>query len=79
MSKTECIRVAIRCRPLSENEMKDNREVAVKMVTNTGEVLVQKTGEEVPKVFTFDSVYDWNSEQEAIFSETAYPIIDFVL
>jgi hypothetical protein len=40
MSKTECIRVAIRCRPLSENEMKDNREVAVKMVTSTGEVLV---------------------------------------
>ena len=41
--------------------MKDNREVSVKMVQKTGEVIVQKPGEEVPKVFTFDSVYDWNS------------------
>jgi hypothetical protein len=49
------------------------------MVHSTGEVLVQKKNEDVPKVFTFDSVYDWHSEQETIFSETAYPIIDFVL
>jgi len=49
------------------------------MVKETGEVIVQKAGDELPKVFTFDSVYDWNSEQENIFVETAYPIIDFVL
>lgn len=28
-NKTECIRVIIRCRPLSEKEMKDSREMAV--------------------------------------------------
>jgi len=77
--KTECIRVIIRCRPLSETEMKDGREVAVKMIKDTGEVLVQKLNDEIPKIFTFDSVYDWNSEQENIFTETAYPIIDNVL
>lgn len=77
--KTECIRVVIRCRPMSEQEMKDNREVSVKMVQKTGEVIVQKPGEEVPKVFTFDSVYDWNSQQENVFTETAYPIINNVL
>ena len=32
------------------------------MFKNTGEVFVQKPNEEIPKVFTFDSVYDWNSE-----------------
>ena len=79
MSKTECIRVAIRCRPLSEQERKDNREVVVKMHKDTGEVHIQKPGEDVPKVFTFDSVYDWKSEQENVFTELAYPIIDFVL
>jgi len=42
--------------------MKDGRVVAVKMIHDTGEILVQKPNEEVPKVFTFDSVYDWNSE-----------------
>lgn len=38
--KTETIRVVIRCRPLSEQEMKDGREVAVKMIKETGEVIV---------------------------------------
>ena len=78
-NQTEAIRVAIRCRPLSEQERKDNREIVVKMVKDTGEVILQKPGEEVPKVFTFDSVYDWNIEQEQIFTDLAYPIIDFVL
>ena len=32
---------------------------AVKMFKKTGEVFVQKPNEDVPKVFTFDSVYDW--------------------
>lgn len=80
MSKgTETIRVAIRCRPLSEQERKDNREVVVQMQKDTGEVIIKKPGEDVPKVFTFDSVYDWTSEQETLFTELAFPIIDFVL
>ena len=49
------------------------------MFKNTGEVFVQKPGEDVPKVFTFDSVYDWNSEQQEIFAETAYPVCENVI
>lgn len=52
---------------------------AVKIVQSTGEVIIQKPGEEVPKVFTFDSVYDWNSEQEGVFTETAYKICENVI
>ena len=59
--------------------MKDAREVVVQMNKDSGEIIVNKPGEDVPKVFTFDSVYDWKSEQETIFLETAYPIIDNVL
>jgi hypothetical protein len=51
----------------------------VKMVHETGEVMIQKPGEEIPKCFTFDSVYDWNSEQETLFAETAYPICENVV
>jgi hypothetical protein len=36
-----------------------NFNSAVKMVKKTGEVFVQKPSEDVPKIFTFDSVYDW--------------------
>ena len=39
-----------------------------------GEVCVTKVGDSVPKTFTFDSVYDQDSEQENIFAETAYPV-----
>jgi kinesin family protein 3/17 len=49
------------------------------MNKDTGEVIVTKEGDEVPKIFTFDSVYDWKSEQENIFTETAFPIIENVL
>ncbi len=44
--KKECIRVVIRCRPLSEQEVKDGREVAVKMIHDTGEIFVQKSGDD---------------------------------
>ena len=60
--KTECIKVAIRCRPLSENEMKEAREIVVKMDKTNGEVIIHKPGDNIPKVFTFDTVYDWNTE-----------------
>ena len=44
-----------------------------------GEVIINKPGDEIPKVFTFDSVYDWNSEQENVFTDTAWPIIQNVM
>ena len=49
------------------------------MLKETGEVIIKKPEEDVPKVFTFDSVYDWNSEQETVYTELAFPIIDFVV
>ena len=49
------------------------------MFLDTGEVFVQKPSEDVPKVFTFDSVYDWNSEQANIFAETAFPVCENVI
>lgn len=34
---------------------------------------------EHPKVFTFDSVYDWNSKQVDLYDETFRPLVDSVL
>lgn len=64
---------------MSDREIKDARECAVKIVPETGEVMVQKPSEAIPKVFTFDSVYDWNSEQGNVFAETAYSICENVI
>ena len=64
---------------MQKNELRDGRECVVKMLTDKGEVHIQKQCDDVPKVFTFDSVYDWNSKQENIFAEIAYPIIENVM
>jgi len=76
---SESVRVVIRCRPLSKKEIENGRQAIVKMDTKKGEIFIQKEESEVPKIFTFDSVYDWKSEQESIFVEQAFPIIENVL
>jgi ribose 5-phosphate isomerase RpiB len=42
---------------------------------------VQPAGDtgELPKTFTFDNVFDWNSTQSDVYTETAKPIVDSVL
>jgi hypothetical protein len=46
---------------MSKTEIKDGRECVVKMNFDKGEIMVQKSSDDVPKMFTFDKVYDWNS------------------
>ena len=78
-SKSECVRVIIRCRPMSSREIEDGHEEVVQMDKERGEVRVQRSNDDFPKVFTFDQVYDVKSRQIDIFDETAYPIIDKIL
>jgi len=59
MSKNvECVRVVVRCRPLSPNEVQDGRVMIVQINTGRGEMVVKNPrGEdagEAPKAFTFD-------------------------
>lgn len=50
----------------------------VQMIKAKGECIIQSANGN-PKQFTFDSVYDWTSEQKEIFAETAYPICENVI
>ena len=76
----ECVKVVIRCRPMSSNEMQAGHEVVVKMNTKRGEVVVTRPDEtEPPKMFTFDSCYDWTSKQVDIYNNCAANIIENVL
>jgi len=36
-------------------------------------------GDEPPKTFTLDNVYDWDSTQRAVYDETAYPLVESVM
>lgn len=77
---SECVRVAVRCRPLSSTEVADNRQMIVKISTTRGEILIKNPNPaEEPKTFTFDNVFDWNSSQDSVYTDTAFPIVDSVL
>lgn len=81
-SKNESVKVAVRCRPLSSDETRDGRATIVSIDPIRGEMSIRnpKTeGSEPPKSFTFDYVYDWNSQQEKIYTDTAYPIVESVV
>ena len=74
--------MAIRCRPLSEKEIRDGHKVAVRINHLIGQVTVankKATSGEKQKMFTFDTVLGMDSKQVDVYSETARPIVEFVL
>ncbi len=65
MSKSESVKVCIRCRPMSQNEMNQGHAIVVEMRTKNGDIFVKKPfTDEPPKQFTFDAVFDWTSSQQ---------------
>ena len=57
--KSECIKVVIRLRPMAPNETAAGFQKVVQMFSNKGEVVVKREGgEDPPKVFTFDAVFN---------------------
>ena len=77
--KTECVKVAVRCRPMSKDEKKDSRACVVSVDSNRGEISVfnSKTdASEPPKTFTYDCTYGPDSIQEQVYTDTGYPIVE---
>lgn len=61
----ECVKVMMRCRPMSTGEIDQNHRVIVNIDSEKGEIRVghpKNAGEE--KTFTYDMMFDWNSTQE---------------
>jgi hypothetical protein len=77
----ESVKVIVRCRPLNSKETANGNVRIVEMNVPIGLVEVRRPGaeNEAPKSFTFDSVFDWNCTQRAVYDTTAYPIVDSVL
>uniref|UniRef100_A0A670IDN4 Kinesin-like protein n=2 Tax=Sauria TaxID=32561 RepID=A0A670IDN4_PODMU len=85
MSKLKCsesVRVVVRCRPMNSKEKVASYEQVVQVDVKLGQVSVKNpkgTSHELPKTFTFDAVYDWNSKQFELYDETFRPLVDSVL
>ncbi|KAI5612408.1 kinesin-like protein KIF3B isoform X1 [Silurus asotus] len=80
---SESVKVVVRCRPMNDKERAANFERVVSIDVKLGQIIVRnpRSGytHEHPKVFTFDSVYDWNSKQVDLYDETFRPLVDSVL
>lgn len=73
----------VRCRPMNDKEKAAKFEKVVTVDVKLGQIIVKNPREAsangLPKVFTFDSVYDWNSKQIDLYDETFRPLVDSVL
>ncbi|KAI2809410.1 Kinesin-like protein kif3b, partial [Blomia tropicalis] len=94
-SKQECIKVVVRCRPISDKEKVDGHTKVVDVNCKMGTVQVEKcpttvlngstnvpnttTCNDNVKIYTFDSVYDVDSTQDEIYSDIFHPLVDSVL
>ena len=80
--KTECVKVAVRCRPLSRQENEDKRKRIVDVDQARGEIRLQNVkgdSNDLERVFAYDLVFDITSQQEQVYSDTALPIVESVL
>ena len=81
--EVESVRVAVRCRPLSDDEKAGKYESIVAVDQLRGQITVHvpnaRTKEERERSFLFDSVFGADAKQTDVYNETSRPIADAVL
>eukprot|EP00164_Ancoracysta_twista_P001208 GFYU01001583.1.p1 GENE.GFYU01001583.1~~GFYU01001583.1.p1 ORF type:complete len:374 (-),score=82.77 GFYU01001583.1:118-1239(-) len=78
----ENVKVVVRCRPLTKNEVDNELSSVVDVNTEEGSVSIHMPDtdiNETTKTFIFDHVYDGNESQQQFYDETARPIVESVL
>ena len=76
-SKSECVKVAIRVRPMNKHEIEENSRLCVTVDTanNTVSVISDKNQS---KTFPFDYVYPMETTQREVYDQVAFPIVDSI-
>ncbi|XP_054470270.1 kinesin family member 3Cb [Anoplopoma fimbria] len=78
----EAVRVVVRCRPFSRREQTADCENILHIDDRLGQITLKKPKappDEPMKVFTFDSVYGWDSKQGDIYDDAVRPLVESVL
>ncbi|XP_013144872.1 PREDICTED: kinesin-like protein Klp68D isoform X2 [Papilio polytes] len=74
----ECVKVVVRCRPLSQKEKNEGYEEVVRVWPERGAVQVYNPkGED--KLFTYDAAYDCSADTQTIYDEMVRPLVASVL
>ena len=75
--KSECVKVAIRVRPMNKHEEEQKSTICVDVDTANNTVSVSSNKNET-KTFQFDYVYPMNTTQREIYDQVAFPIVDSI-
>ena len=75
--KSECVKVAIRVRPMNKHEKEQNSKICVDVDTVNNTVSVSSS-KGTPKTFQFDYVYPMDTTQRDIYDQVAFPIVDSI-
>ena len=75
--KAECVKVAIRVRPMNQHEKDQNSKLCVTVdVPNSTVSVISDKNES--KTFPFDYVYPMETTQREVYDQVAFPIVDSI-
>ncbi|CAH1402833.1 unnamed protein product [Nezara viridula] len=78
----ENVRVVVRVRPMNKKEIESGYRSVVTVNRINGSISVKNPNggrDDLPKIFTYDIVFDIDSKQMDVYNETARPIVEKVL
>ncbi|CAH8545024.1 unnamed protein product [Dicrocoelium dendriticum] len=77
---SEAVKVVVRCRPLSDRELKLNCKNIVETFGDTGQCSLSQPADKkcLPKYFFFDGAFGTDSTTEQIYNDIGYPLIEGV-
>lgn len=80
---SECVRVAVRCRPLSERERAEGQRGAVAVDAAAAQVTLRsaplRAAGEAPRAFTFDCAFGPEASQAEVYDAMAAPLVESAL
>ena len=76
-AKSECVKVAIRVRPMNKHEKEQKSTICVDVDTGNNSVAVTSSKNDT-KTFQFDYVYPMDTTQREIYDQVAFPIVDSI-
>ncbi|VDM84010.1 unnamed protein product [Strongylus vulgaris] len=81
MEETEKVKVVVRCRPISQQELNQGHKVAVRASAEDNSVILEQlNGKEEPRrTFFFDAVFPPDCDQMRVYNVAARPIVENVL
>ena len=79
MASKENIVVVTRCRPINRKEINEKRGQIVKVERQSRQISIKNPENKDDKSFTFDAVYDDQTQQRFFYEESCFPIIEQAL